>query len=344
MTIPRLEIDRIGVSEGFLSTLIGQKVVDSFKWTPGGTARCRFKNLLIELKPDNSQQWSFAGDFSFHDVKMAVFGNSPTTMNYVGSFTWQSKDANFGLDGKIDLTTLNWDDRKLENIHSTMKKELSSETLNIDGLRGRYAGGQISGIARMNFLEKETRYGLQLTLDNLDAATVMNLKKGKSEIQGKMKGEIYMVGTLGQKYSQIGGGLLQITGAEVLKVPLMAQIYEEVNKDTPNLTSFHDITMQYALERYQVGIEHLELIGPTLSLVGSGDYNISNKRINLDLISGTPKSLNKVPLLPELMQGASREISQIEVHGTLDNPQIKVQPMKDISDTLKTFFNGKTIR
>jgi hypothetical protein len=340
----KLEIDRIGVNDGLLSTLVGEKMVKSFGWTAGGTANCRLKDLQIEYESDKSNRWGFTGDLNFQDVRMGVFDKKPVTVRYSGPFEWQGPEIRFGLDGKMELSSLNWHDYGITAVQATLKKELNDQTLNIGNLRGQCNGGQITGIAKLKFAETETRYGLQLTLDNIDAARMMNLKRGGSEIRGKMKGEIYLVGNFGEKYSQLGGGTLQITGAEVLKVPLMEKIYEEVSREPPNLASFHDIVIQFALEKYLVKIVDVELTGPNISLIGSGDVNISNKRINLDLVVGVPKSLNNLPILPEIMEGASREISQIEVHGTTDSPQIKVQSMKDISDTLKTFFSGKTVR
>jgi hypothetical protein len=339
----QLEVKDVPIDKGLLETLVGKSVTDRFQWTPGGTATCRLGRVRTDLLSDNSRKWQITGQMHFQDVRMALFDESPTRLDYTGDIAWLAPKGEFALDGQLDLKTLNWNGRQVENIQAQLKKPLDSILLNVDPLSARYAQGQISGIAKLKFLDKETRYGLQLTVDNLDAGTAIGIKEGKESISGRMKGELYLEGTVGQKYSRLGGGVLQITGAEVFKVPLMARIYEKLRHEPPNLATFHDVTARFALEKYKVNFLHIELIGPTLSLIGSGDLNISNDRLNLDLVAGSPQSLKNVPLLPELMQGASREISQIEIHGKTDNPTITVRPLKDISDTVKSFFNGKTV-
>jgi hypothetical protein len=337
------QAQKIAVSESFLSA-IGKDASEFFKCKPGGAINCSLSNVKIELAQEKLRSWEVLGKLSFEQVRMELFNaKAPTNLEYIGHVS-QSTDGKFAIDGSLNVETLNWNNRKIENLRTHLAKKINDPIMIVDPLRAEYANGEIYGLAKVQFIGRKSTYGLQLTLDNIDAASALDLDMSKHIINGKMSGEIFLLGTFGNKADQVGGGMLQVCGAEVLKVPMMAQIYRSVSKEPPNLASFHDITAQFSLEKYMLKIQHVELVGPSFSLIGQGQINISNDRIILDLVSGTPKRLRNLPVLPELMQGAAQEISEIEIRGTTQKPTISARPLKNISETLKTFFDGKAVR
>jgi hypothetical protein len=341
LQLKKFNVENLPVTDGLLSLFGTSGILKELNWTPGGTLSARLNTLQAAFAPDKKQSWTLEGSLAFKDARVAAFDPLPTSFDYEGALSWTKPGSDFSAAGNLQILSFNYNDRKIKNLKATLNKPPTSSTLTLDHLKGNYADGQISGLCKMQFQPKQTTYGLQLILDNLDAATALKLDTQKKSIQGKMRGEIYMQGTLGQKYIRLGGGTLEITGAEALKIPLMAHIYENASREPPNLASFHNITLEFVLEQHQVSFQEIRLTGPTLSLIGSGAVNLSNDRIALNLITATPKS---VPVIQDILQGAAREITQMEVHGTLDNPTISAQPMKDISETLKTFLEGKKVQ
>ena len=225
-----------------------------------------------------------------------------------------------------------------------MAKKPGDPSLRSTQLLGRYAEGQVSGTVDLGFGPKATTYGVQLTLDHLDAATALKVTPRNGSIRGTMRGDLFMLGELGQKYARRGGGSFQIDGAEALKVPLMAKIHETVNKEPPNLASFHNITVEFLVEKHRVTLQQLELTGPGLSMLGTGTLNLSNDRIGLNLIAAAPKSLNGVPLLQDLVQGTGGEILQLDVRGSVNQPTITAQPLKNVSEAFQTFIKGRDLK
>ncbi len=339
--LAKLNIENMPVTDGLLSLFANSRLLKDLNWTPGGTMTTHLENVHVTLGPDKSQNWNLSGKLAFQEARVETFDKIPTSFDYTGKLSWKTLDSDFTATGHFNLSSFNYTERQIKNLKTDLYKAPANPAFVIEPLKGNYAGGQISGLCRMEFQPKQTTYGLQLTLDNLDAATVLKLDTRHKSIEGKMRGEIYMLGTLGQKYIRLGGGSLEITGAQALKVPLMAHIYEAASREPPNLASFHNITLGFTLEQHQVTFQEIHLKGPTLSLVGSGTINLSSDRIALNLITAVPKSL---PVLQDIMQGASKEITEMEIHGSLDNPSISAKPMKDISETLKTFLEGEKIR
>ncbi|NLE28189.1 MAG: hypothetical protein GX629_00800 [Phycisphaerae bacterium] len=338
------QAQRIAVTEKLLSVL-GENGGSVLKCEPGGAIRCSLSNVKIELTPEKLYGWELEGKVELDQVRMDFFDPSaPINLEYVGRLSQLTADSKFAVEGSLNVQTFKWNDRRMENFRAYLTKTINEPIMIVDPFRAQYANGEILGMGKIQFIGPKTTYGLQLTLDNIDAADALGLDVTENTISGKMSGEIFLVGTFGDKSNQVGGGILHVFGAEVLKVPMMAQIHRSVSKEPPNLASFHDITAEFSLEKYLLKIQHVEMVGPAISLIGQGHINISNDRIKVDLISGTPKKLQNLPVLPELMQGAAQEISEIEIRGTIQKPTISAKPLKNISDTLKTFFDGKAVK
>ncbi len=344
VNLARLNLDAMPINDGFVSEIKDSKFATDLKLQSGGRLASKLTDVSIRFGPEKKQAWDMAGDISLTDARIGVFDVNPTDVNFAGRLAWNTSDSDFTMNGNFALKSFNWNDRRVENLRANLLKKSHDPVLTINDLRGTCAEGQVSGMGKIQFEPKQTTYGLQLTLDNLDAATVLKIDPRPNTIQGKMRGEVFMLGTAGQKYARRGAGTLQVSGAEVLKVPLMAQIYQTTSHEPPNLASFHDITVQFITEEHKVNLQHVELVGPAISLIGSGTHNLSNDRISLDVVAATPKNLSKLPVMSDLVQGASREFTELEIRGPIDHPTITARPLKHVSETLQTFFDGKTVR
>jgi hypothetical protein len=334
---------RISVNDKLIAAL-GEKAGTLGKCSPGGAIDCSLNGMKIELASGKVESWDILGRIAMEQVRMEFFDpNGPTDLEYIGHLS-QGAESKFAIDGSLNAEAFQWNRRRLTKLRTHLSKKMNDPIMVVDPIRAEYANGEIFGMAKVQFIGQKNTYAIQMTIDHIDAAEALDLDTSRNSISGKMSGEIFLLGTFGNKADQVGGGLLQVSGAEVLKVPMMAQIYRSVSKEPPNLASFHNVTAQFSLEKYLLKIQHVELTGPSLSLIGQGQINISNDRISLDLVSGTPKKFQNLPVLPDLMQGTAQEISEIEIRGTVHKPTIAAKPLKDISETLKAFFDGKAVR
>ncbi len=338
-----LTIEKMPITSRFLSLFDANVITNRLKWTPGGTLKCRLRELIIERYPDGQQHWKMNGKFSLKEVNIKTFAAKPVNCNFVGQLEWQKEQNNFAMEGRLSLDKFEWNNKIIENLKCVISKQIGSTMLHIKKLRGQFGGGEISGLAELQLSDRKSDYGIQITLNNISASKAFSLapKNNNNSIQGKIRGQIYLLGTTGQKHLKRGGGTLEITGAQVLKIPLMKKVYESVQQNPPNLASFHNIILRFTIEQYILKFQRITLTGPTLSLIGNGRINLSNDRIKLYLISAPPETFNKFPILKELLQGAASELTEIEVHGTIDKPIINAQPLKNISDTIKAFSQGQ---
>ena len=88
-----------------------------------------------------------------------------------------------------------------------------------------------------------------------------------------------------------------------------------------------------------MNLQRIELSGKALSMVGVGRMHTRTGRMELTLISGSPRELPSLPLLEELLEGASRELLEVRVTGSLDAPRVEARPLRSLDQTLRSLLN-----
>jgi hypothetical protein len=61
------------------------------------------------------------------------------------------------------------------------------------------------------------------------------------------------------------------------------------------------------------------------------------KQLDVRLLAGSPLRL-RLPILTDLLEGASRELMEVRLTGTFQEPTIEPQPLKSLAKALKRIF------
>jgi len=320
------------------------KMASMLEWQPGGKASGQLDEVAVaaSLEDLSRQKWELKGRLDFVGAALESLAVDPVNLSYRGRIGWDRSRGLFSMDGEAELSRFNWKDRAVSDISCRMIKPQDKPELQIEDLHGWVGLGEVSGLARLTLLPDETRYGVQLTLDNLPVEKVLTIDNGSSgPIKGRMRGEVYMLGTLGARYVREAGGNVQVAAAEALKVPLLGEVYKSIRQEPPNLASFHDLAVEFAVEQHRMIVRRVELTGQTLSMFGYGTMNLSNDRLRLSLIASNESDLTRIPVLADLVRRARRDLTEVQVTGTLDDPTIRATPLRHLSDTFKEFLQGK---
>ncbi len=336
----KIEISRMLLDENVIKLLCRSRCISLLKLQAGGIAHFDISDLSVSVDSNGDVSWCGVGKMVIKGVKVGLLADSPVDIGFNGKFSWDGHKPAFGVDGNLSLSILDLNVGRVERVLAYVYKELENPGLVIKRVSGKYCGGRFSGIGKLAFGE-EIRYSLQVLLKDVLAGQAFGLKGSKSPVRGKLSGEIFFEGILGQKYPEQGGGKVDIIGIEVLRLPLFARIYSRVRKEPVNLTAFHDVRVEFALEKYIAKMYKITMVGPALSLVGSGRFNLSNKRLKLRFISAPPEVIKKLPVLKDLAVGASSELTVIEVSGDVDSPKIETKSLSNFTGTLQMFLEGK---
>ena len=68
--------------------------------------------------------------------------------------------------------------------------------------------------------------------------------------------------------------------------------------------------------------------GLRLALVGDGRVNWARQKLDLQLVAVSPHRWAQVPVLTELLEGAARELVELQVSGTIDRPEVRARPLR----------------
>jgi len=336
----QLDAEKIPLDKPLVKWLDQMEIAKRLGLAAGGTIDLHVKELDI-VKTASGQRWRMQGRIGLRDVlAVAISRTERIDAAYDG---WISVDASqkLKLRGDLAIARLPLSARAAENVKMRLYKAAGQPVMIIERLSGQFCKGQLVGMGKVDLSRTPAWYALRLTLQDVLVDQCFDFQRTDPPIQGKLRGQIHLRGQPGVASSIQAGGRIEINHAEVLKIPLLAELYTAVHAKPPQLASFHDLTLEFVLDHQIMDFKRIDLRGQALSLLGYGTWNTSNDRLNLRLIAAGPGSLEQVPLLTELLRGASRELTEVQVRGTLHEARIRATPLRRLTEGLEMFLEGK---
>ncbi|MEE8171269.1 MAG: AsmA-like C-terminal region-containing protein, partial [Phycisphaerae bacterium] len=288
---------------------------DPSQWRLDGAVRLRDVSLNLGMQLDGAVG-EFAGVVELHDGELTR------------------------LIGSAALESVVIDEWPLTSAQADFRLAPGSQTLHIDNLSAGYFGGRLTGFARINLGRPKTTYGLSLSLTDADLGAYLASRRkpasAPSEARGRVDANLSMTGTSGDPASREGGGEIYLRDGQVWKLPLFLAVLRVLHF-SPDDNAFEEGRIRYFVFGDRLRLARVELRGRSVMLLGSGDMDLRTGVLDVRLIAGAPDHL-RVPLLTELLEGATRELLQIRVRGTLDSPKITSEPLRGIQDILTDLF------
>src|SRR5260221_5443874 len=95
--------------------------------------------------------------------------------------------------------------------------------------------------------------------------------------------------------------------------------------------------MDYRIQGDRVYFNRLDLIGNAITLKGTGEMGL-DRQINWNCYTMVGREEMRVPLLTPVLAEASRQLFEVQVRGTLDEPKIDQRAVPVISEALSQMF------
>ncbi len=319
------------------------RALESMK--PGGRFDLRLDPLRLEAANEEAVSWEFAGQLTLRD---ATTKGALDLGEATGSASGRGRvdaDGKVALDAQVELAKCVLAGWPLERLFARLSASPGLPFLQISDVSAELYGGEAAGTAQVRFGGHRTDYEISVTARELQLDRYIGEKQPSSQARppasfSTAKGLIY--GNLALKGRTGAGGYREGTGevflreAQVWKLPIVFAIFQVLNL-TPDENVFHDGWMVYYLAGDTLTLQRIDLQGKAMSFVGGGRMDLRTKHLDVKLLAGSPVRL-EVPLLTDLLRGASREVMEVQVSGTLQRPQITPQPMRSLTTVLKTLF------
>jgi hypothetical protein len=114
---------------------------------------------------------------------------------------------------------------------------------------------------------------------------------------------------------------------------------EVTDLSLPTSAPFDQATARYAVDGKRVTFEQLQVRGDDLVMSGAGWLDFGTKRVRMNFTTDNPHMAG-VPVLHDLWQGAKRELLQIQVRGTVQDPKVSAASFHTFTTTVDEVFKG----
>jgi hypothetical protein len=249
-----------------------------------------------------------------------------------------SNEKGLAIEGEflgLDLTV--GGKRRVRRVKGQFSKKPRKQ-LEVHDITGEAYGGRLEGRA-VALLKKPMKYRLRVTFEALRLEELLNGgndAKGKgAEVLGLVDGSMEMSGEAGNVAARRASGQLRISKARLVKLPVLLSILHVVSLSLPGEGPFVRGFIEYDMKGSTVVFREIHLRGAAASLVGSGKMDIGSRKLNLTFLSG-PGPLPRLGSIEELLRGILRELAEVRITGTLEEPEVKTVPLRSLKALIDT--------
>jgi hypothetical protein len=187
------------------------------------------------------------------------------------------------------------------------------------------------------------RYALRAELSRADLTRcVREMGSGGQELRGLVNATVDLHGS-GHSLNLLGGhGKVQLSEADIYELPLMMSLLKMLRTRRPDRSAFSNSDVDFRIEGNHIYFDRIKFSGDTISLVGSGEMNLQSE-IRLTLHAMVGRGERDLPLLHDVLGGASQQIMLIHVGGTLQNPETSREPFPGIARAIQQLQNDRDV-
>ncbi len=184
-------------------------------------------------------------------------------------------------------------------------------------------------------LEQVPRYGLHATLAQADLTRcAQEVMMGRQNLRGKIMATVDLRGS-GRSINTLGGhGRIQLREADIYELPLMISLLKILSIRPPDTTAFSKSDIDFRIEGNHIYFDRIDFNGDAISLLGKGEMNFQSD-INLNFHTVVGRHEWRIPVLSELVGGASQQIMLIHVGGSLKHPKTSKEAFPGVSKALQ---------
>ncbi len=179
------------------------------------------------------------------------------------------------------------------------------------------------------------RWGLHATLNRAELARcAQEVLTGQKSLQGKVYATVDLRGAGPSTNAMVGHGSIRLESADVYELPLMIALLKILSVRTPDRNAFSKSDIRFRVEGQHVYFDQIDFGGDAISLLGKGEMDFQqNIRMTFHAIVGRGEL--GLPMLKQVVGGASQQIMLIHATGTLQNPETRREAFPVVNKALQ---------
>lgn len=159
---------------------------------------------------------------------------------------------------------------------------------------------------------------------------------GQERVSGIVHAGLNLSGAGEGTHTLRGDGYVQLREADIYQLPLMVALLKVVSLQPPGKSAFTSSDIDYRIEGENIYFDRINFLGDAISLLGRGEMNF-DRHIRLTFRSVVGRSDRRLPLISDVIGGATQQLLQITAEGPLHAPHIRTETLPDVTEALQQF-------
>ncbi len=313
---------------------------------PGGRFDLNLKKMVVTSADGGPSVIEFEGAAELTEASLSV---GAELTGVTGRLTGSGRAGDtFSMEADLGLDKASVDGREVRRVSARLSRPADENVFRVGAIQAAFCGGMILGDTEIRYDQTLPRFNVNLTGQDISLQEFLNAKREPDEppvsLKGSVAGTLRLGGRIGDSRGRRGGGDIVIRNAEIVKVPLMLAMFQVVHLAGMDDNAFHDGTMAFAVDNDDLIITQIDLRGNGFSMVGAGRFAIPDEKLDLTFLIGSPLKLPRIEVLSEFLEGVARELVEVHVEGTLEEPTYRADIVRSVSKALDALLNARMDR
>ncbi|MBI1900693.1 MAG: AsmA-like C-terminal domain-containing protein [Planctomycetia bacterium] len=187
-----------------------------------------------------------------------------------------------------------------------------------------------------------SKFALRAYVTKADLARLaLEHAAGRQSVSGKLDAALELTGTTEGVRSLAGQGAAELSDANIYELPLMVSLLKVARLQPVDGTAFTTADCRFRIQADHVYFDRLNFNGDAISLLGKGEVDF-DRHVVLSFRSraGREDARRTIPFVSDLIRGASQQFVMLNVTGTLDDPEIRNEPLPAVTEALQEIGQG----
>ncbi|MEN6498555.1 MAG: AsmA-like C-terminal region-containing protein [Thermoguttaceae bacterium] len=201
-------------------------------------------------------------------------------------------------------------------------------------LTGQLFGGTLYGNGWVA-LGRVPRYELNATLSQADLSRcAQEMLPGPQNLSGQILATVSLRGAGRSLNSLSGNGSIHLRNADIYELPVMISLLKILSIREPDRTAFSESDIRFRVEGPHLYLDPINFSGDAISLEGKGELDLQTN-VRLRFRAQLGRNELHLPVLREVLGGASEQILILHVEGTLQDPVTRREPFPVVNQALQ---------
>jgi len=179
------------------------------------------------------------------------------------------------------------------------------------------------------------RYEFNANLAQADLSRcAQEMMPGRQDLTGQILATVNLRGAGRSLNSLAGFGNIHLRNANIYELPVMIALLKILSIREPDRTAFSESDIRFRIEGPHFYLDPVNFSGDAISLEGKGEMDFAGA-VRLRFRAQLGRNDLRLPVIRDVLGGASEQIMIIHVDGTLQDPVTRREPFPVVQEALE---------